>query len=188
MDLKAIAKPREQILSLIAAIGILILFLRAVYFPHRIAQSQLSTKIYNLELEKEALEKFTQALIKQLPKVKAKETSPQLKVLRGEISPYAEETALLFSQMTSPQFLRGVEVKKMSDLPPDPKNGLAVANFSIRVEGPFRNVSHFLERVEKFPALMTIDNITLQTLDSKASRVDLEVNGSLYQLEGDTKG
>ncbi|MBI4223514.1 MAG: type 4a pilus biogenesis protein PilO [Deltaproteobacteria bacterium] len=188
MDLKTVAKPREQILSLGVTVGILVVFLQAVYAPHRSAQAQMAVKIHNLELEKEALEKFTQALVKQTSKTKAKEPTAQLKILQGELSPFAEATSILLSQMTAPQFLRGVEVKKMSDLPPDKKNGFSVSHFTLLAEGPFLHVFYFLERVEKFPALVTIDNITLKALDSKASRVDLEVNGSLYQMGENSKG
>lgn len=187
MDLKTIAKPREQILSLLVAAGILLIFLRSVYFPHRVAQAQISVKLHNLELEKEALQKFTQALSQQVPRIQALQESPHIKILHGEMAPFADATAPLLAQITAPQFLRGVEIKKMSDLAPDKHNGYAISSFSIQAEGPFRAVLYFLERVEKFPALVTIDNITFKTLDSKASRVDLELNGSLYQL-GNSKG
>lgn len=183
MGLKSVAKPREQILALIVVVGILVLFLRAVYFPGRIAQAQRAVQIHNLTMEKEALEKFTQALLAELPKVRAKEVTAPIKVLQGEIAAFAKETSVLLTQWTTPSFLRGAEVKKMSGLPPEKMNGYTVVHFAFQAEGPFRNIFYFLNRVEKFPALVAVDQITLKALDSKASRVNLELNGSLFQLE-----
>lgn len=184
MDLKIKAKPREQLLALLATLGILVFFIRAVYFPKRIAAAQWGVQIHNMELEKQALEKFTQALLQQIPKEKVKaEVSPQLRILRGELSPYAEATSHLLAQWSAPQFLRGVEIKKLSDLAPKPQEGFFASNFAMQVLGPFRQVFSLLDRIEKFPALVTIDTILLKTLDSKASRVELELNGTLYQLE-----
>lgn len=182
MELGTKAKPREQILALIAALGILVLFMRIFYFPERVAQMGLASKGDNLKLEKEALEKFTQALLKQLPLKKESTLTPQLKILKGEMAPFAKETSLLLTQLTTPQFLRGVAVKKMSDLPPQKKDGFYHSAFLVHSQGPFQNVFNFLGRVERFPALMTIDNITLNSLDSKAAQVELELSGTMYHL------
>lgn len=183
MEFKAKAKPREQILALIVLVGIGVLFFRVVYFPKRIASVQGATKLQNLQLEQQALEKFTQALLKQLPLMKKETTpSPQLRILKGEMAPYAEATALLLAQWSSPQFLRGVDIKKMSDLPPQKVEGYWKSNFAVQVIGTFRQVFSFLEQIEKFPALVTVDNITLKAINTKASRVDLELSGTLYHL------
>ncbi len=184
MEFKTTAKPREQILALVVVLGILVAFLRGIYLPHRLEQAQLETKVQTLRLEKDALEKFTQALLKQLPQKKKRETSPKLKILKGEMAAYAEATSLLLAQLTTPQFLRGAAVKKMSDLPPEKKNGYYQSSFLIGSQGPFQNVFGFLERVEQFPALMTVDNIMLKSLDTKAAYVELELSGMMYHLEG----
>lgn len=187
MDFQTIAEPREKILALIVILGILVSFLRAVYIPMRQEQTQLSTRIRNLELEKGSLEKFTQALLKQMPEEKGEVLSPQLKILKGEMAPYAKETSILLSQLSASEFLKGLAVKKMSDLPPEKKEGYLLSHFSLNTQGPFQTIFDFLERVEKFPALMTTDNLTLKVLDTKAAQVELELNGTLFHLEKEEK-
>lgn len=183
MELKTLAKPREQILALVAILGILVLFFRTFYFPKRIEKSQLEVQIQNLKLEKEALEKFTQALLKQVPKAGKEETPPKIRILKGEMAPFAQETSHLLAQISTPEFLKGVRIKKMSDLPPQKREGYSQSNFLINAQGPFQNVYSFLDRTEHFPALMVVDNITLKALDSKAANVELEMNGTLFHLE-----
>ena len=183
MDLKAVAKPREQILAFAVVLGLLVSFARVLYFPKRMEQTELTTKIKNLSLEKEALEKFTEALLKQPPKAKPEDLSPRIKILKGEMAPFAEETSLLLSQMTAPEFLKGITIKKMSDISPQKKNNYSQSGFVISAQGPFQNIYAFLERAEQFPALMMIDNVTLKALDSKASFVELELDGVLFHLE-----
>lgn len=182
MDLKAIAKPREQILALMVVLGILVAFFRGIYLPARAEYTQLGSKIQNLKLEKEALEKFTQALLKQVPMKRESNLSPQLKILKGDMASYAEETSLLLAQFTTPQFLKGIDVKKMSDLPPVKKNGHYQSSFFINVQGPFQNILDFLGRVEQFPSLTTVNNITVKALDSKAAYVELDLDGTMYHL------
>lgn len=184
MELKARAKPREQILALIVFLGIGVLFFRVGYLPKRIASAQAKVQIQNLELEKQALEKFTQALLKQLPMAKQKPLpSPKFRILKGEMAPYAQETSLLLAQWSSPQFLKGLEIKKMSDLAAQKTEGYWKSNFGIQVVGTFRQIFNFLEQIGKFPALVTVDAITLKAIDTKASRVDLELSGTMYHLE-----
>lgn len=184
MDLKAKANPREQILVLLVVASIFLLYLRLVAVPKRQAKMDLKQQIKTVQVEKEALEKFTGALIAKIPEIATRQggESPPLKILRGEQSPHATETASLLEKITQPRFLEGITVKEMSHLPPESVNGYAKSGFFLEVQGSYPQLTRYLEELENFPALMVIENITLKSLENQPSLLSLSINGILYHF------
>lgn len=182
MDFKTRSNPREQILALLAIAAIFLLYLRLVAVPKREAKLQLRQQIATLLTQKEALEKFTLALSHQLSSgtEKAGTDGNPLKVLRGEQSPIATETANLLAEITAPSFLRGIQVKEMRHLPPETADGYSRANFFLEVHGSYPQLTRYLEDLENLPALMVIDDITLKGLTEKSGWLGLEINGTLF--------
>jgi len=41
----------------------------------------------------------------------------------------------------------------------------------------------YLDRIRKLPVLLVLENIDLKVVDEKAARVELELNGALFQVE-----
>lgn len=189
MDLKEKANPREQVLGFLVIIALFVMFLRVLYFPKRGEAQGFRGQIQNLKLEKEALTKFTEALIQATQKTGPdKQKNPlslsvKLRVLRGELPSVTEETAPLLSLLTSPQFLTGITIKSMSDLPPKKEEGYQKSSFFMNAQGSFPHIIQYLEKIEQVPALMAIDNVALKTIDTRASEVDLELNGTLFQMK-----
>lgn len=189
MDLKEKANPREQLLGFLVIVALFVMFLRVLYFPKREEAQGFRGQIQNLKLEKEALTKFTEALLQAMRKTgREDQKSPisipiKLRVLKGELPAVTEETAPLLSLLTSPQFITGITVKSMSDLPPKKEEGYQKSSFFINAQGSFPHVIHYLKKIEQVPALMAIDNVALKTIDTRASEVDLELNGTLFQMK-----
>lgn len=192
LNLKQKANPREQLLGIVAILAVVVMFFRVIYLPKRDAARQRKTQIQNLTLEKEALKKFTEALVQATQKSLSQKAREQkgvadvptkIRVLRGELPPVADKTAPLLALLTSPRFTQGITVRSMSDLPPKKENNYEKSSFFINVQGSFPQVLRYVERIEEVPALTMIDNVSLKTIDTKGTEVELELNGTLFQWE-----
>ncbi|MDP2600620.1 MAG: hypothetical protein Q8P84_07830 [Deltaproteobacteria bacterium] len=186
-DLKKTANPREQILGLLVSVALFAMFLRVVYFPKKEAAEQLRSQIHNLILEREALQKFTDALLTTLSRQSATKQpskgSSDAQILKGEARAIVEEISPFLEKMTTPQFLQGVLVRSMSHIPPKNENGFLKTSFFMEAHGSFRNVTSYLERIAALPVLVSIDNVSLKTTDAKTAQVDVEISGSFFQME-----
>ena len=167
---------REQILALLALLALVVLFFRIIYVPNRDLKAQLENQRENLILERGALLKFNEALLATITQTAPKEESRPTEKMQMEIS-------TLLRTLTSHDFLGGVMVKKMSDIPAITDKGFQRISFFIEINGRFQNIIDYLNRVQQLAALITIDQITLKVSETKAARIDLELNGTLFQLE-----
>lgn len=186
-ELKKVANLREQILAGLVMLAIFVMFVRVIYSPKKDEVTRLKSQVKNLKMEKDALDKFTQALRETALKeqLQAAKELPSIKVqvLKGDVKSVAKETPALLSLVTSQPFLKGILVKEMSDLAPKQEKGYKKADFFINAHGFFRNMIEYLDRMRKLPALLVVENIDLKVVDEKAARVELELNGTLFQME-----
>lgn len=186
MELKRTAEPREQILSLVMIMALFGMFFRVIYFPKRAANVQLNSQITSLRLERDALQKFTEALAFKLKESPQREPPKQLaskiRILKGEAKPLTKVTSDLLTHLTAPAFLRGLLVREMSDLPAKQEIGYQKAGFFINAEGTFDGITKYLERMDAMPVLLTIDNVSMKATAPKAARVSAEISGTLFSL------
>ncbi|MDZ4225073.1 MAG: type 4a pilus biogenesis protein PilO, partial [bacterium] len=137
--------------------------------------------------EREALQKFTDALLTTLSRQRATKQpskgSSDAQRLKGEARAIVEEISPFLEKMTTPQFLQGVLVRSMSHIPPKNENGFLKTSFFMEAHGSFRNVTSYLERIAALPVLVSIDNVSLKTTDAKTAQVDVEISGSFFQME-----
>ena len=187
IDLKKTANPREQWLGVLVIVALFVMFFRIVYFPKKEDVDQMKGQIQSIQLEKEALEKFTQALLKTAPQGQEAQTknnrSIKEQILMGETKPLANALPPLLSYITSQKFLKGIVIKAISDIPLKQETGYKKADFFIDAQGSFGNITRYLERIEKVPALVGISNVTIKAIDTKATQVALELGGTLFELE-----
>ena len=187
IDLKKGANPREQILGALVLLAVFVMFLKVIHLPKQEATAQLKTQINTLKLEKEALQKFTAALLATLPQKKEGQREQpgnfDIQILKGKGEPVAKTISPLLEYITTPQFLNGVAIKSMSYLEPKNENGFVRTSFAVEAHGSFRMITRYLERLANLPALVRIDNVSVKTTDPKAAKVDIEINASLFQLE-----
>ena len=178
---------REQLLAGLVMLAIFVMFVRVIYSPKKDEVTRLKSQVKNLKMEKDALNKFTQALretaLKEQLQVAKELPSIKVQVLKGDVKSVAKETAALLSLVTSQPFLKGILVKEMSDLSPKQEKGYKKADFFINAQGSFRNMIDYLDRIRKLPVLLVLENIDLKVVDEKAARVELELNGALFQVE-----
>lgn len=188
MELKQTAEVREQLLSLVMIVAIFAMFFRVIYFPKRESSQQLRNQIMGLKMERDALQKFTEALSSKLQESgrqePPKQLSTKLQILKGTLQSLSEETSDLLSHLISTPLLKGLVIREMSDVPPKKETGYLKSGFFINAEGTFKNVTKYLERIDALPVLLTIDNISMKALAPKANKVSVEMNGSLYALGG----
>jgi len=186
-DLKKVANTREQVLAGLVMLAIFVMYARVFYSPKSTEVARLKSQVKNLKMEKEALEKFTQALrettLKEQLKAAKEPPSIKIQVLRGDVKSVAKETSALLSLVTSQPFLKGILVKEMNDLPLKQEKGYKKGDFFINAQGPFRNMTDYLDRIRKLPVLLVLENIDLKVVDTKAAKVEIELNGALFQME-----
>ena len=178
---------REQVLGGAAILGLLVIFVRVIYLPYQVTQKKINQEVSNLMMEKEAIQKFTTALSKTLtetePTPERKSRSAKIQILNGTVEPVAEDMAPLLAELTARSQLKGITVTKMNDLPPKQENGYTTSGFFINMQGRFRDIVNYLERVQQIPALFSIDTITLKNIDPQVAHVDVELGGVLFKRE-----
>lgn len=178
---------REQVLGGVAILGLLVIFVRVIYLPHRVTQKKVDQEISNLMMEKEAIQKFTTALSLTLaeaePSPERKSRSAKMQILKGTVEPVAEEMAPLLAELTARSRLKGITIIKMNDLPPKQEKGYTTSGYFINIRGRFRDIVNYLERVQQIPALFSVETVTLKTIDPQVASVDLEFGGVLFKRE-----
>lgn len=186
MELKKTANRREQLLGALVIVGILIMFVRVVYGPKKDFNAGIKVKRDALKAEKESLEQLTKVLTEKMAKTESTNTfdrlSTKLEILKGEKEPLAKETSALLAHITGKPFLKGVVLKEVSDQSPKTLGGYKSAAFFLNAEGSFSNIVRYMERVEQLPALLTIDDVSLQSITVKSKQLSAELTGTLFAL------
>lgn len=182
MNLKTKANLREQILGGIVILALLMLFFRVVVLPQQVEKEKKRGQHQALLLEKNALEKFNLAL-QERPITLRKEApraTPALQVLHGERAAMATEVPELLAKIVHPAFLKGVTLKEMGHTPPKEEERFKKEGFFLKLQGSYYQIIHYVERIEQAPAMVTLDHLTLKTIDPKAAQVDMELTGTLF--------
>ena len=183
-DWKKSISPREQVLSGLVLLAFVTMFFRVVYFPKRDGNEDLAKKIVASELEQSSLEKFTQALMQATPqKVTLQVQSPALQVLKGSEKPAAKAIADLLSILSDRDFLQGLSVKELNDLPPKQERGYRKITFTVKVAGPFVAAMNYIKRVENLPVLLSVDLIEMLSPAFQSEEITLELIGTLIEME-----
>ncbi len=78
-----------------------------------------------------------------------------------------------------------VSVSRISTLPvlltsDAPTNGFLTYTFNIAAEGSLTNMSHFINAVQSFNRITTIDNISLTKVGNSSNIVDVNIAGKAY--------
>lgn len=186
-DLKQIATSREIILATLFMAAVLILFMRILYAPKAKDIAALKLQIKNLVFEKEAMVKFTSAVAKQPkppPSPTTGDVEPRLAVIMGQKDPEVSDIASLMAKITEPDFLKNVQLDSFKFLDSTDEKGFSKRGFVIEGRGSFSGVSSFVKKIEKMPALITTDSLSLKEDPEKPGEVKLKLEGTLYQAKG----
>lgn len=184
VDLDAQANLREQILFGMVVLFVVILFFRIIYKGQGQRVEILRGRIEALQVEKEALIQFSEGM----PRV-ARETllserrGIKFKILAGQVRSSYDDLSALLKEITAPQFLGTVQVENLSTLPAVLDQGFLKTDFTIDVRGSFADLLQYLERVEQFPAVAILENISLKSAEGQPQDVQAEILGRFFQIK-----
>ncbi|MBI2340228.1 MAG: type 4a pilus biogenesis protein PilO [Deltaproteobacteria bacterium] len=186
-DLKQIATSREIILALFFMAAILFLFMRILYAPKAKDIAALKGEIKTLRTQKEAMVKFIDAVAKQPPSEippAASDLDPRTAVILGQKEPEISDIASLMAKVTEADFLQGTRLDAFKFLDSSQEKGYSKRAFVLEARGTFAGVFSFVEKIEKLPALVSTDALSLEEDPERAGEVQLKLEGTLYQTKG----
>ena len=185
MNLGRNATKKELVLFAAMVVTLLNAIPRFAYRPFAEVITDHSQHIANMEMEKKALINFTAAT----PTLEKTETlhakGIKMKVLLGEIhSDYQEATSLL-NALTDRAFLNGISIQKLGYQSPSYDDGFSKTPFAMQINGLFPDLVQYIERLEQFPALFNLDQLTLKGSEKKTELQEIEVTlqGFIYRFE-----
>ena len=178
------ATSREQILFAVVALVLLILFFRVFAGDQARRIDLLKGRSGALSLEKDALIKFS-SFTPTLQKGAAlsQKKGIKLRILTGELKPIASDISSLLRELTKPEFLGSVTIENLSYLPMTSDQGYLKTDFRLNAHGSFVDVLKYLERLEQFPALFNVHNLSLTAVEAQSQDVQAEIFGRFYQLK-----
>lgn len=186
VDLNQMASLREQILFGAVLVVMVVLFFRVFYSAQAKQADVFRSRLEALKLEKDALVKFassTPSLGRDISFSRKK--GLKIKILLGELNDGNRGgISSMLNEVTSPGFLRGVQVENLSYLPPLRDPGYSKTDFTLNVRGAFTDFLQYLSRLEQFPALLNLQNISLKIAEGQPQDIQAEILGRFYEVSG----
>jgi Tfp pilus assembly protein PilO len=182
-DLDQVANRREQLLFGLILLAFLVFFFRFLSLPQSVKIEAAKSQKEALHSEKEALTSF----LASTPSLQKGETLSRkkgikMKILFDEVKGVYQDAITLLAQLTDPLFLGGINVEKMNFQPTVADRGFSKTDFSITVLGSFVDVIQYLERLEQFPALFSLEQISLRSTEMQPQVLETEIQGRFFQL------
>ncbi|MBI1909557.1 MAG: type 4a pilus biogenesis protein PilO [Deltaproteobacteria bacterium] len=180
------ADTRRQVASLVILILLSTLFFRLFYLPRQQGLRLEKSRLQGLRLERDSLKKvYSQTNVAPLVAKKPPPDDIKLKVLNEEIQPLSISSMPDFlKELTSPRFLRGLEVVSIHDKPALQEEGYDLATSVVALQGSFFTISSLVDRIEKIPLLVKIRDLSLKTTEKGGSDVVAELTLEFYQWRG----
>ena len=186
IDFKQPANLREEILFGALLLVLILLCIRILYQPQATHLAELKVRSQALHLEQEALVKFAATAPQPTnPHPLANNKGIKMKVLHGVIHSDTNDVATLLTRLTESGFSKGITVETLSYLPPATSQGYVTSDFSMKLKANFADIMRYLDQLEQFPALFSIENIRLTTAGEKTGDLHAEIEGRFFHLGGE---
>lgn len=185
-ELNRPATVREQILLGLVLLLLVGAFFRVLHAPQTLQIQERKKELAGLRMEREALDKF----LETTPQVSQQEVMMRQKglkarILQGEVPLDYREMESLLTQFTDPAFLGGVVIEKLSYQARvvEKEKGWSHTSVTLDLLGTFPDMVGYLERLEQFPALFSVENVNFEVRQDQPQELHVEVVGKLYRLE-----
>ncbi len=179
--------PREQALFGLLLIAVIVLFLRMVYTPNAVRLIDLKQRVANLQMEKAALEKFQLSTPKIRPSV-VPTKNIQARVLSGDILSEFHDVSALLSKVTEPSFRGDLTVGSFNyQAPVVTESPIQTVDFMLKPHGRFSSLLEYLQRLEQFPAVFKIKDISLE-MNRTDHQILGEIGGRFFEIHPVVKG
>ncbi|MBF0106272.1 MAG: type 4a pilus biogenesis protein PilO [Deltaproteobacteria bacterium] len=190
-QLKRQAQIRESIMVGIMMVLMCYATYAFFYAPKKKMAQDLKAQIAEITEKKSGIEKLNKALLEKYEEQKKEmkkqammvETlDPRIKMIKDQKDYGYGSINQILSHITQEDFKLKVSINSLKyDLPISQK-GYKATFFYIMATGRFVDVMEFVENIEDIPALISLDNISINTNKSDSNRVNVDLKGTFYQL------
>lgn len=186
-ELKKMATPREVLLFVGAMLALVFVFFSFIYKPNGEKITQQKDRIKGIESEMITLKKDITAL-KQKNEAKqvqrAQSNNPKIQILKNDVKPDVLKTSELIKKISSDDFLGDMVIISLALQPSVESTGYVKKSFLLKVRGTFDEIISFLDKLDKLPALVSVDNLDLKQDDIIKGEMNLEAGITFYEVEG----
>ncbi len=185
------ANVKELVLFGLVLVMVTVSFFRLFYSSQSQQVTGVKRQVEALEMEREALKKFLETTPKVFQDERLnKKMGLKARILQGEVQPAYRDIEGLLTQLTDPVFLSGVVIEQFSYRPrvDDKEKGWSRTEATLNLVGSFSDVVGYLERLEQFPALFSVENVSFDVPKDQPQELKVEVQGVLYQLGNEVGG
>lgn len=174
-------KLREQILFVGVLLAVSFASMRVVYTPQKQKLAKINGQLSTLSLEKSSLD---QAALIPPPKIKplSRRKDIKIRILSGDIVPDYQEVSLLLTRLTEPNFLGGMLIQDLSYAPPVAGDGYESVDFKMKLRGSFVEMLRYIEKMEGFPALFSVENLNIHVVEGQQQEVEAEILGRFFKI------
>ncbi len=166
-ELKKMATPREVFLFVGAMLALVFVFFSFVYKPNGEKITQQKDRIKGIETDMITLKKDIGAL-KQ----------------KNEAKPEILKTSELIKKISSDDFVGDMIIISLALQPSVESTGYIKKSFLLKVRGTFDEIISFLDKLDKLPALVSVDSLDLKQDEIIKGEMNLEAGITFYEVEG----
>lgn len=168
---------RERTIFLAAMAVFFLGFLKACWFPSRLAISEIKDEIAKAEQEKKVALQMQAA-----PQQAATPGAPQVsRPLVGVGSIQDVQSAI--QKIAQPLLLKGVTLLGVQTSELEREGNMVRQKVELLLSGNFYAVGEYLEAIETLPAAFVIDDFSISLNDDKSGKVMATVKGSFYGMD-----
>jgi len=181
------ANTREQVLFAGVLLAFVFFYFQIVYLPQAERALVIKKNTASLQLEKTALSKLNVLSPGKIHPL-SRRRDVKMKILSGDIVSAYQDVSLLLTRLTEPSFLGGIAIEDLSYLPQIMEKGYARTDFKVKLRGSFSEILHYLEKMENFPALFSLESINIQDVTGQPQEIESEILGHFFSIEKAGKG
>lgn len=184
IDISFLKSFKREAIAVCALLVLSLLFYRFGYKRNLSEMDSLNASIASLKSEIQMVEAQSRAsagLSKAVTEatVNLKTVEGRLKSLKERL-PSDKQVSRILSEFTESDFPRGVRIVSIKPLEPEAKGELSRLPFQIKMEARYSSFGDYLERIERLPRLMIVDNFMIEGGDT--ADLNAEVYLSAYIL------
>ncbi|MFH1874378.1 MAG: type 4a pilus biogenesis protein PilO [Pseudomonadota bacterium] len=179
-DLRGMPNAREKIIFLLTVIVCLFVFFKSCWYPSQRAISSVKSDIEVIKKEQTKVEKAQKEAKKNV-----KQVWSGTEEIREKYNQYAKKVALepdsfLMREFSNPVLLKDIRLVAVNFADNKNDGNIITQKFDLSLSGSFVSILDYLNRLDKLPLLLVLNEINIDSEENKQGRVTLEINGVAY--------
>ncbi len=184
IDLSFLKSFKREAVALCVLVILSLLFYRFGYKRNlndmeaaRLNIATLKTELQMATAQSEASEGLSKAVTEAT--INLRTVEGRLKSLKERL-PSDKQVSRILSEFSENDLKRGIRIVSIKPLEPESKGELSRLPFQIKMEAGFQSFGDYLERIERLPRLMVVDNFMIE--GGETAGLNAEVYLSAYIL------